>query len=261
MRGRRGSVLVLALWVLLVLGFLAVAVGGRVAANIRAARSLQQDLTAYRLARAGVELAIAEVVQNPTNFDDAAASPPETVEALFHDNASLAGGTFSVFYTFDDTNRASIVTNYGVTRLKQRIDIDRADKTDWERLENVLGWLGASADLATGILSNYPAQKTVAREQANGYGPYEALPELLAVDGMDGALYEALERLVTIRQFERRYPPGSSDAWERRASYGGVAEGRAVVKDANGAPVVTASRRIMFVYDTVTTNLLYWREH
>jgi hypothetical protein len=171
-----------------------------------------------------------------------------------------------VYYTFDDTNgaKALIRTNQGVVAQKTKITLDDPTPDDWRRLDGVLDSLDAPGELTSAILSNYPArkqesgQKTVARMEANRYGPYEALQELLAVDGMDDAIFEELERLVTVRQFERWYAPDSGGLW-RRDSYGGVAEGRALTTREDAASVA-AVRKIVFVFDRFATNFLYWRE-
>ena len=257
---RAASVLILALWTLMVLTFLALAVGGYVSANVRLATSLREGATAYALDRAGVELTMAEVMQNPSNYAGVVLADLQDHADLFRDNASLPGGTFSVFFTLDDTNTSAIVTNFGVLREAAKIDIDRASAADYSRLGQVLKMAGASPDLAVGILSNYPSGKTIAPDDLTRYGPYEALPELLAVDGVDGTLYEALEPLITLREFERKYKAGV-EAWERRLSYGGMAEGRAMVQAEGREPKVLAVRRIAFVFDGLTTNLLFWREH
>ncbi len=245
------------------LGFLALAVGGHVSANTRAARFLRDDATALALAQGGVEMAIGEIMANPSNYDPVALGALPNDEEKFRDNASLAGGLFSVFYAIVDTNVPGIVTNFGVVRDRGRINIDEGlGNNNTERLEQVLGWLGAdnASALTVEILTNYPSGKDLAPEYANRYGPYEALPELLAVSGVDGALFDGLDPLVTLREFERQYT-SAGEAWGRRECYGGVAEGRAVATGAAGAPAVLATRRITFVFDRVTTNLLYWREH
>lgn len=260
MTRRSGSILVLALWTLMVLGFLAFAVGAHVAAGIRTAQVLRERGAADALARAGVELAVAEIMLNATNYMGTTLDDLESHDALFLDNRTLPGGRFSVWYTFDDTNLSSIITNYGVLSERAKIDIDRASETDFQRLSAVVDLLGGDRDVASQILSNYPSQKTIAPEHLNRYGPYEALPELLMVEGMDQALFQGLEPLVTLRQFQRRYPPGV-DSYERREAFGGLAEGRAEAPTPDGGLAVTAVRRIAFVFDRVTTNFLYWREH
>ncbi|MDA0577315.1 MAG: hypothetical protein O3B24_04365 [Verrucomicrobia bacterium] len=263
-RGATASILILALWTLMVLAFLALAIGGFVSAGTQTARFLQNDATAMALAQGGVELAISDIMQNPSNFDATVRGDVSGLESRFRENASLNGGTFSVYYTFDDTNANGIVTNFGVLRESLKINIDNGAGTDTQRLVRVLDWLGAPRDLADMLVYTYPSnklsQKTVAPEYMNRYGPYEAVPELFAVRGVGIALFEGLEPLVTLREFERRYPD-QGDAWQRRESYGGIAEGRVMAGGAEGASTVVATRRITFVFDRVTTNLLYWREH
>ncbi len=262
---RRGSILILALWTLMTLGILALAVGAHVSASIRVAQYYREQTVADALARSGVELAVADIMRQPTNFAGDRYDNLPNHEARFRDNASLPGGTFSVWYTFhhDDTNRTNaglVITNFGVLNERVRFNLDHHDEAASNRLARLLATLGEREALVSAMLSEYPAQKPIATNRWLRYGPYEAVPELLAVPGVSPELFDALEPLVTLHEFQRRYDEGGALA--RRAedgqAYGGIAEGRA---QAESGAAVTAVRRIAFVFDRATTNFLYWREH
>jgi hypothetical protein len=64
---RSGSILILAFWVLLFLGWLAVAVGALVSANLNLASHLKTEATGYFAARAAVEHAATAVRRGVTN--------------------------------------------------------------------------------------------------------------------------------------------------------------------------------------------------
>ena len=260
MRASRASVLVLALWTLSVLAFLAVAVGGYVSANIKFARHLRQDTTAYLLARAGVELAVAEIINHATNYLPVSLDELISNEDLFKENEDLPDGAFSVFYTYYDTNISAIVTNFGIFPESAKINIDAGGASAAYQLQGVLDFIDADASIAGNILSNYPAEKEIAQENRGRYYFYEGIPELLAVGGIDEDVFLALEPLVTIQRFRFGYTgvgPGGKFA---RDAYGGTAEGQAFTHDAEGSKVITATRSITFVFDRVTTNFLHWRE-
>jgi len=262
MRNRSGSILILALWSLAVLGFLLVAVGGYVSASIAMGKHLKNNNTAYFLARAGVEVAVAEIVKNADDYSGTTFEDLTSRDELFRENDSLEGGVFSVSYTIEDTNTFQIVTNYGVLKEAAKIDITSDTAGNRGRLTEVINLLGMPSEIVGNIFSNYPAQK----QQIEGvtydrFGAYDGLPELLAVKGVTFELFEALESLVTLKRFERWYPEDEADEWVRRESYGGLSEGRAVVTTHDGHKEIAVTRWISFVFDSATTNFLAWREH
>jgi hypothetical protein len=244
----RGSALILALWTLFFLGALALAVGGYVSANLRVAGQLRREATAYYLARAGVAMAVSEALRNPTNYVTFA-----NHAGLFRDVRSLPGGSVSVTYAFFDTNTSRVVTNYGILSEARKINLDDDSAATYARVEAIVG-----GDLAEAILTNYLAQKTVAGRGAKEYGAYESLQELLAVPGVGRRTFELLEPLTTISEHRFSHVGGRR---VRRSSFGGVAEGRTLIREADGSERATAVRRVTFVFDSASSNMLYWREH
>jgi hypothetical protein len=260
MSGSRASVLVLALWTLAVLGFLAVAVGGYVSANIRFATHLRQGSRAYLQARAGVEQAVSEIIHNATNYIPDSLDELISNEDLFKENRSVENGDFSVVYAFYDTNTATIVTNFGIFPESAKINVDVGYGGDVPRLRGILDEAGADAGVADNIFSNYPSEKGVAPLNRKRYFFYEAIPELLAVGGVEEDVYTALEPHVTIQRFRFYYRGSDSGEKIAREAYGGLSQGRAFVRAGDGSTEVAATRRIAFVFDRITTNFLHWRE-
>ncbi|MDA0989821.1 MAG: hypothetical protein O3A51_03620 [Verrucomicrobia bacterium] len=250
--GRRGSVLVLALWTLLVLGFLAVAVGGYVSANMRIANHAKYSARAHYLAQAGVQLAVAEIMRNPTNIN----------ESLFAENASLPGGTFSVLSVVTNDAAFGLITNIGWVAEADKINLDDSSQRNQDLLVALLDALGQDKELAKVILgtnNNLTAQKEIDKAYQDKYGLYDSPAELLLVDGVDGNTFAGLEPFVTVQQYQIWYGQDSNDKESkkyRRDSYGGLAQGKAV-----GDNGIAALQRIAFVFDRATTNFLYWREH
>lgn len=262
MRKSRASVLVLALWTLAVLGFLAVAVGGYVSANIRFAIYLQRDTIATMQARAGVELAVAEISNNASNYIPNSLNELISQEELFRENDSLDEGAFSVVYTFYDTNSSMIVTNFGVFPESAKINIDVGGDGAIHALEAVLDFMDIDPSVATSVISNYPAEKQIAPEDRKRYFFYDGIPEVLAVGGVDENIYQVLEPLVTIQRFRFGYTESGASVGDKfaREAYGGIAEGQAFTHDSDGSITVAATRHIAFVFDRITTNFLHWRE-
>jgi type II secretory pathway component PulK len=232
-------VLILALWSLFFLGALALAVGARVSAGLRLARHIRRDTVERALAKAGVERAVMEVLVNATNWNGVRDEDLASDEALFHDNDSLEGGTFSVTYSYAATNGGLSVTNYGVVSEARRVNIN--DPRQARRLSALLQTLGVKdpAGLASRIVRRSGRREESASGSGrggNGDGKYESLHELLHVEGLTRELFVELEPHVTI------FGP---------SCYRGVSEGR--THSSRG-------RRIGFVFNGKTAKLLYWHE-
>ena len=161
MKYRRGSILILVLCSLAALGFLVVAVGKYVSESTSIARHLENSNRAYFLARAGVELAVTEIMDRPEYYKGTAIVNIISNDDLFKENKSVQGGIFSVSYTIDDRNTGKVVTNYGVLREAAKIDVTVNTLGTRRRLEKVIKQLGASENIVDNILVNYPKQKKV----------------------------------------------------------------------------------------------------
>ena len=238
----RGSVLILTLWTLFFLAALALAIGGHVSADLRLAEGLGQQVTATMLARAGAERAALAVLRNPTNWNGTADAELRNDPAVFRDNDSLEGGTFSVYYLYVDSGTGLVATNYGIVREDRKVNINRG-VSERERLVA----LGVPPDVADNILL-WPGRKkkSLAERGRNGYPAlYESVHELLLVDGVTEELYSRLVSHVTLY---------------RGDTYGGVSEGRVRPSHSGQAGGVSASRRVAFVFDRRKAGFVYWHE-
>lgn len=250
----RGSALILALWTLFFLGALAVAVGSYVSAGVQLASRLKGNTVAYQLARAGIELAIDQVLTNVTNWNASVESGFQQNPALFQDNRSLPGGSFSVTYTFISTNGGHTVTNYGILRERSKVNLNTASPATLATVFKDKGGLteGASMSLATNVVSWRTGGRDSAKKKLAGAGSgeylhqgFQSLYELLLIDGMTPDLFAELEPFLTI--FGKN-------------CYGGTAEGVASVDDGAGGRSILGQRAISFVYDRDRRRLVYWHE-
>jgi hypothetical protein len=236
----QGSVLVLAVWSLFFLGALSVAVGSHVAAQLRLAGTLAARQEARSLARAGVSLAVSQI---ECHAGEKAAS--DQVEwfrdpALFENNDSLPGGVFSVSCPGVASNSMQVVTNIGVSAESERINVN--DRRNAGALSVLITSCGrADGPVLASRIMAWPLQKKrLAEEGGNQYAKnrYQSLYEMLLVQGMTSALFEALRPHLTLYG---------------KHCYRGISAG----KTSGDAGI---AYQIEFVYDPRADQMVYWLE-
>lgn len=266
-----GSVFILALWALFFLGALALAVGALVSANINLASSLRARMVARELARAGVELAIGEVVGHSTNWDhkvwqkvEKGEEDPPNDEVLFKDNDSLEGGAFTVTYAYLSPGSEQMVTNHGVLCESQKAGINRSNSRQlkselMERAGLSEMWAEhlaaaivacrkkADAGLTEGGGSNYAAG-SIGEYRCHG-GSFRVLFELLLLKEFrdDPELFGQLEPHLTVHGKE---------------SFSGTSTGRALALKGfrwSTEKTVLAESKIDFVVNK-NGEIEYWHE-
>jgi len=263
-RRTNGSVFILALWTLFFLGALALAVGALVSADIDLAAGLRADAVARELARAGVQRAILDIRQNPTNWAGTVEEEFHSDPARFRDNDALAGGTFSVHYVYAAGDGGGSRTNFGVLSEEAKLDLNRNSRGRIaaglrERAalpENLAEELadaiyrcrrGANDRLTDGGSTSYSRQTSGAYRCHRGR--YRVLEELLMLDAFGGnpKLYEAVRTHCTVYG---------------RNNFGGTATGRAWARGGRGRSSETplAVHRIDFVVSESGV-IRYWHEY
>jgi len=208
-RPNTGSVLILAVWALFFLGALAVAVGSYVSANLSLAGGLSKDLVGTHLARAGIEMAIAEVACDTNGWDGFTES---WADRKMLETVRLPSGEFSVSHTvvseFD-----GISTNFGLIDEESKVNITRARPAviealikvvsdehgsdaksisecivDWSDTNNKVLTDGAESSYYEALSDPYPCHN----------GDFDSIDELLLVKGMTQELLEKLRPHVTV---------------------------------------------------------------
>lgn len=203
MRKAKASVLAIILWILIILAMLAVSIGHRVSMSLRLSGYQKDRLKAYYLAKAGLNLAIAEIINDKTADFDSLADGWADNEAVFkkivlNDNPD----EFAVvsYNTFDSNNELSI--NYGAIDEERKININTASKellvallekcgvdAAEEIADNILIWRGDIADENKAYEnSGYPAKA----------GIFSNVEELNLVKGITGKDYQILKGLITV---------------------------------------------------------------
>ena len=213
-RSRRGSVLMLTLWILLFLCALAAAVGALVSARIELAAGLRDRLVAYAAAEAGVEVARSEARRETNAWTDAL-QPWSTRTAAMQD-VPLGDGTFTIVHLAED--RKGGVTNApGMGDEESRLNLNQVTNEEVELVFRALLREAADAEpdaaesLAASVADWVDPDDTPRRNGAESAhyrglprpydcrnGPMESLDELLLVKGMTPRLLDRLRPFVTI---------------------------------------------------------------
>lgn len=160
MRHKKGSVLVICIWILVILTMLTLSIGHRVSMFLRLGSYQKDRLKAFYLAKAGVSRAIAELINDKTldydspndnwagseetfkkiNFDDS----EEEFCAVSYDIIDENEGVKTVYGVKDEASKVNINTASKelITALLEKFGIDGASET----ADNILIWRGDMPD-------------------------------------------------------------------------------------------------------------------
>jgi len=200
---KKSQVLIISLWILAILTVLAVGIGHRVAMSLRMSRYQKDSLKAFYLAKAGVNLAIAEIEKDTTAAYDSPDEKWANNEELFR-NITLTDNALeyaSVSYTFLDENNLP-KTVYGAMDEERRININNAPSV---LLASLLGESGVS--VTSGVVNNIliwrgDAQDTSKVYESLGYPPKAAdftnTEELALVKDMVSDGPQEMRGLITV---------------------------------------------------------------
>lgn len=227
---KHGSVLILALWALVFLGALAVAVGVRAAACIRLAEHLKISAALDSQASAGVERAVAVILAGDAEKMSGAGSKYWSM-----DNGSIEGGTFSVLSV--SAQSGVVVTNYGVVCESARTNINNMGQV--ASLVEAIADKSTTTRMVENIRQYRLAKKLLTQETVKG--KFQSIYELLLVDGMTYELFETMAPYITI--FDQN-------------CYSGISVGR--IAGETSAGQVIHEREISFVFDAKMNKMLYW---
>ena len=159
-----GSALVLVLWVMVVLGAVAMPLAFASHLRLQATATLGQGTQALYLARAGVEKAISDLL-TMRDGSQAAADYRES-DSVPYSNVPLGEGTWTLFAGWDESRKPV----YGIMDESAKINVLTAD-------ESVLSQIpGLTAQIVAGIVSMRQA------------GELRCIADLLRIDGIDPEL-------------------------------------------------------------------------
>ena len=208
---RRGSILIIVLWALFILGALAVATSGYVAAQINLSGKLSERSRGYYLAKAGVERAIFEVRNDTSEMYDAFTDNWGNNNAAFKE-APLGDGTYSVL-NLSDTGDNARSLKYGLSDEESKININKAPKDILKNFFVIAGDVSeedAGAIAASIINWRSPAERaekegmgefhyqTLDRPYKAKNAPMEIPEELLLVSGMTDTIFNKIKSRITL---------------------------------------------------------------
>lgn len=204
--GEAGSILVLALWALFLLGMLAIAVSAHVGTRIELARHMKTRVRAYYAARAGAQAGMA-ILQLETNSWDALVERWANSPKDFRD-MSCGEASYSVYNVIQKAD-GSFSTNYGLGDEEARIDLNSRYPELLESLLTTAGGVSSEdAALLTERIRAARMNKTLpdgnvwADSSVSG-GPFLSVHELLWIRGMSREVFDRIRDHITVNGGDR----------------------------------------------------------
>ncbi len=229
MNSKKGSILILTLWVLSFLTIFAVGLSYNVSGQLRMASHFQDRLKAYYLANAGIQRAIVELAADQTPAYDSLNEAWANNEEFFKETP-VGNGYITLSYVMTrvgedkqaETEEAEVgeaeggfeqAVLYGVMDENSRVNINKVPVNILEILLERIADLdnGEAAEIANAIVdwrdtdivispggaeSNYYEGLKVPYECKNG--EFQAIEELLLVKGMTPEIFSKLQNVITI---------------------------------------------------------------
>ena len=212
--GRRGSILIIAVWSICFLSTLAVILGLGVRQKLRLIQRLDERDRLHFIADAGVKRAIAELRKGKDNtfdsFRDACANNPAVFQEI-----DIGGGKATVGYNLVDEPSGKQKVFYAPVDESRKINLNTADKETLERLfrivlggdeveaqdlaASIIDWRDADSELTSPLGS---AEDSYYRNLNTPYeakdADFEVLDELALVKGVDAQSFAQLMDYVTV---------------------------------------------------------------
>ncbi len=206
LRGERGIALLLVIWLLVILAALAAEMAMSARGDIGAVRNFKEGREAYYLARAGAQMAFAELLED---FDYVYAKEGQNIlgragddlkEAEFAPRLVKFGGGL-VSYVITDENaklnlNALARDEAGLRRLFATLFPDGIEGAD-TAIDGILDW--ADADdyhRANGAESDY--YQTLKPPYKAKNGDFDSVAELRRVKGVSPKMFDVLEKVLTV---------------------------------------------------------------
>ncbi len=214
MKGRRGSILIIALWSITFLSAFAVILGSQVRQKVTLSHRLNERASLAALCDAGVKKAAALVRSQPEKSYDALKDPWSTNPGEFQD-AGLGTGSLSVGYEYFDEKTGQAAMRYGLEDEERKININTADRPALTRLfvlalgideadaqdmaACVIDWRDADGELSLpggGAEDLYYHGLDYPYDAGNA--PFGVIDELLLVKGITQDIFVKLKGYCTI---------------------------------------------------------------
>lgn len=216
MKSKTGSILIITLWALSLLSIFAVSLGHNIASQLRLADHLQDRLKMYYLAKAGIERAIIEVVDNDEtpNYDSLNEIWANSEE--FFKEVPLGDGYVTVSYRIMNGVEQEGKEDeevYGIMDESSKININKASAEILGVLLERVGELerDEAIDIANAIIdwrdvdiitspggaeNKYYKNLKLSYECKNE--KFQVIEELLLIKGMSPEIFSKIKDIITI---------------------------------------------------------------
>ncbi|MFA6349342.1 MAG: hypothetical protein WCY12_00240 [Candidatus Omnitrophota bacterium] len=202
----KAQVIIITLWIMIILGLLAISVANRVSLGLRLSRYARDGIKADALAMAGINRAVAEIA-NDTNLYDALSEPWANDETKFKEikaDENNDNEVFSVVYNKTDLNGKTSPV-YGISDEDSKININAADE-DLVRIlleefdiaeagtlaRNIVAWRGDSNIPVDDPSRDYSLKNYSCKDK-----PFSNKEELLLVKDITTGTYDMIKDYIT----------------------------------------------------------------
>lgn len=147
---RKASVLMITLWILAILAILAIGLGNRASFTLRLSRYQMEKLQAHCLAKAGIQKAIAELLNDQNGYDsfnETWSTGRDSTDRMIFENVEInerSGDTFNVKYLYDKEKNKYLC----MLDEERRINLNTAPK---ELLKTLLIEAGLQEEYASQV--------------------------------------------------------------------------------------------------------------
>jgi len=209
-----GSVLILALWTLLLLSFIVAALGSHVSTHMTAALDLSNRSICYFASRAGVETAVAAIRSATNEWADVSHALNKNLQTM--KDVAVGDGVFTVFHNTRD-DAGVVHTNYGVADEDGRVNINEVTNAAvYDLAKSLIRTAGGvGEEKAEGIVAciadwidddDQPrdggAENSYYKGRSQPYschnGRLDCLEELLLIKGMDTNILAGIADHITL---------------------------------------------------------------
>ena len=212
-RCRKGSILILAVWSLLLLSTFAVQLGVIVRQKITLVRRLDDRAKRYRIAEAGIKYAIIQLRKEDALLQTDFLAERWANQADVFKERQVGKGHFTISFLYNDGDNSRIM--YGLQDEESKINLNTADSDVLTRiLESTAGLFRREAEeLAFNLVDwrdndsffqhpQYGAEDSDYRGQRFSYeakdSDFEVIEELLLVKNMNKEIFDKIKHFVTV---------------------------------------------------------------
>jgi type II secretory pathway component PulK len=212
---KKGSVLMVSLWVSLILAVFAVSLGHRASIGLRLARYQRDSLSAYFLAKAALNKALKEILKNhDQNYDTGWLNNEKEFKDILKDEEKKAYAEVSY------KTASHQETFFGIRDEESKINITGLGKEELARLFNLKGGLSPEdAGAFAGIFKEWlsPEKEEDPQKSCFKNAPLSVPQELLLVleyfyrnKGELNYKLKAQQAFTSVEDFITIYPPGQN---------------------------------------------------